>query len=126
MGSVLEPPLTSLKVTHVFYDPSDPLSLLFAYMALIPQGLMVIYVTLIYARREIEVVLMLVGQLLSEATNWVLKRLIKEDRPPRSQLKITLTNERYRRGRIWNAQFSFTVYGVFCHLCDVIFTASVL
>lgn len=84
MGSALEPPLSSLKVTHVFYDPSDPLSLLFAYMALIPQGLMVIYVTVIYARREIEIVLMLVGQLLSEAANWVLKRVIKEDRPPRS------------------------------------------
>jgi dolichyldiphosphatase len=81
MGS-LEPQLQSLKVTHVYYNPSDPLSLLSAILALIPQALMVIYVTLIYARREIEVVLMFGGQLLCELSNWVLKRVIKEDRPP--------------------------------------------
>jgi dolichyldiphosphatase len=82
MGSALEPPLTSLAVTHVYYNPSDPFSLVSAYLALMPQALMVIYVTLIYARREIEVVLMFAGQLLCEGANWILKRLIKEDRPP--------------------------------------------
>ena len=81
MGSAFEPPLASLKVTHVFYNPSDPLSLISAYLALIPQGLMVVYVTLIYSRREIELVLMFVGQLLCELANWILKRLIKENRP---------------------------------------------
>jgi dolichyldiphosphatase len=84
MGSALEPPLVSLAVTHVYYNPTDPFSLLSAYLALLPQALMVIYVTLIYARREIEIVLMFVGQLLCEASNWILKRLIKEDRPPGS------------------------------------------
>lgn len=82
MGSALQPPLTSLAVTHVYYDPSDPFSLVSAYLALVPQALMVIYVTLIYARREIEVVLMFAGQLLCEGANWLLKRLIKEERPP--------------------------------------------
>lgn len=82
MGSALDPQLQSLKVTHVYYNPSDPLSLASAFLALIPQALMVIYVTLIYARREIEVVLMVAGQLLCELANWILKRVIKEDRPP--------------------------------------------
>jgi dolichyldiphosphatase len=81
MASALEPPLASLKVTHVFYDPEDPLSLISAYLALIPQGLMVVYVTLIYSRREIELVLMFVGQLLSELANTILKKIIKEHRP---------------------------------------------
>jgi dolichyldiphosphatase len=81
MGSALEPPLVSLAVTHVYYNPSDIVSLVSAYLALIPQALMVIYVTLIYARREIEIVFMFAGQLLCEAANWILKRLIKEDRP---------------------------------------------
>jgi dolichyldiphosphatase len=83
MESALDPSieLTSLKVTHVYYNPADPLSLISAYLALLPQALMVIYVTLIYARREIEIVLMFAGQLFCELTNWTLKRLIKEERP---------------------------------------------
>jgi dolichyldiphosphatase len=81
MSSALEPPLASLAVTHVYYNPADPLSFISACLALIPQALMVIYVTLIYSRREIEVVLMLIGQLVNELANWILKRLIKEERP---------------------------------------------
>ena len=86
MASALDPhiELTSLKVTHVYYNPADPLSLISAYLALLPQALMVIYVTLIYARREIEIVLMFGGQLFCELTNWTLKRLIKEERPKRN------------------------------------------
>jgi dolichyldiphosphatase len=42
---------------------------------------MVVYVTLIYARREIDVVFMFAGQLASELFNWILKRIIKEERP---------------------------------------------
>lgn len=81
MGGALEPPLVSLAVTHVYYRPNDLFSLISAYLALIPQALMVIYVTLIYSRREIEVLLMFSGQLLCELANWILKRLIKEERP---------------------------------------------
>jgi len=36
---------------------------------------------LIWATREIEVILMFAGQLGCEALNFVLKRLIKEERP---------------------------------------------
>jgi len=43
----------------------------------------VIYVTLIWASREVEVLLMFAGQMGCEALNFVLKRLIREERPKR-------------------------------------------
>jgi len=42
---------------------------------------MVIYVTLIYARREIDVLLMFIGQVFSEVANYILKHIIREERP---------------------------------------------
>jgi len=75
--------LASLSLTHVHYDPNDPLSLLCAYLSLVPQGLIIVYVTLVWAHRELEIVLMLGGQLFCEGINWILKRLIKETRPSR-------------------------------------------
>ncbi|KAK6344216.1 hypothetical protein TWF696_007858 [Orbilia brochopaga] len=74
-------PLASLSITHVSYDPTDPLSLVAAYLSLVPQGLMVVYAVLIFSHRELEIVLACVGQLGNEAVNYVLKRLIKEARP---------------------------------------------
>ncbi|CAN8095324.1 unnamed protein product [Discula destructiva] len=76
-------PLASLSLTHVFYDPSDPISYLCAWLALVPQALCIVYVTLIWSTREAEVVLMFAGQLACEAANFALKRLIKEERPQR-------------------------------------------
>ncbi|KAL7625022.1 hypothetical protein AAE478_004236 [Parahypoxylon ruwenzoriense] len=76
-------PLASLSLTHVHYDPTDPLSYLCAWLALIPQGLCVAYATLIWSTREIEVALLFAGQLACEALNFALKRLIKEERPRR-------------------------------------------
>ncbi|KAH7318637.1 hypothetical protein B0I35DRAFT_374555 [Stachybotrys elegans] len=76
-------PLASLSITHVYYDPSDKISLLCAYLALLPQALCVVYATLILFTREVEVALMFAGQLACEVLNFVLKRLIKENRPPR-------------------------------------------
>ncbi|KAM9879254.1 hypothetical protein BJF96_g1469 [Verticillium dahliae] len=88
-------PLASLSLTHVYYnrvklthrtapqDPSDPLSLVCAWLALLPQALCVVYATLAFASREAEVALMFAGQLACEAVNFALKRLIKEDRPRR-------------------------------------------
>ncbi|PWY72327.1 PAP2-domain-containing protein [Aspergillus heteromorphus CBS 117.55] len=78
MGDV---PLASLSLTHVHYNPHDPLSFLSAWLALVPQGLCVAYVTLIWASREAEVILMFAGQMGCEALNFVLKRIIKEERP---------------------------------------------
>ncbi|KAG6009634.1 hypothetical protein E4U21_001698 [Claviceps maximensis] len=76
-------PLASLSVTHVYYDPDDPISLLCAYLALLPQALCIVYATLILSTREVEILFMFAGQLGCEALNFLLKRLIKEERPRR-------------------------------------------
>ncbi|KAI8623789.1 phosphatidic acid phosphatase type 2/haloperoxidase [Xylariaceae sp. FL1651] len=76
-------PLTSFSLTHVHYDPTDRISYLCAWLALIPQGLCVMYVTLIWSTREIEIVLLGAGQFTCEVLNFALKRFIKEERPPR-------------------------------------------
>ncbi|GIJ89975.1 dolichyldiphosphatase 1 [Aspergillus pseudoviridinutans] len=76
-----ETPLASLSLTHVHYNPEDPLSFLSAWLALVPQALCVAYVTLIWASREVEVILMFAGQMGCEAFNFALKRIIKEERP---------------------------------------------
>ncbi|KAF8477059.1 tryptophan synthase beta subunit-like PLP-dependent enzyme [Kalaharituber pfeilii] len=62
-------------------NPDDPISLLSAWLALVPQALVVAYTTLIWGQREVELILMFAGQLGCEAVNWGLKRLIKESRP---------------------------------------------
>jgi dolichyldiphosphatase len=41
----------------------------------------VVYATLIWSTREVEIMLMFAGQMVSEALNFALKRLIKEERP---------------------------------------------
>ncbi|KAJ4287618.1 hypothetical protein N0V90_012321 [Kalmusia sp. IMI 367209] len=76
-----EAPLASLSLTHVHYNPSDRISYLCAWLALVPQGLCVVYATLIWSNREIEIILMFAGQMACEALNWCLKRYIKEERP---------------------------------------------
>ncbi|GJN75222.1 hypothetical protein PLIIFM63780_009569 [Purpureocillium lilacinum] len=76
-------PLASLSLTHVYYDPDDLLSLVCAYLALVPQSLCIVYATLVLATREAEIALALAGQLACEALNFALKRLIKEERPRR-------------------------------------------
>ncbi|KAF2710726.1 DOLPP1 protein [Pleomassaria siparia CBS 279.74] len=74
-------PLASLSLTHVHYNPADRISYLCAWLALVPQALCVIYATLIWSNREIEIMLMFTGQMACEGLNWVLKRYIKEERP---------------------------------------------
>jgi len=74
-------PLASLSLTHVHYDPTDPISYFCAWLALVPQGLCVAYATLIWSTREVEILLMFAGQMGCEALNFALKRLIKEERP---------------------------------------------
>lgn len=78
-----DPPLTSLSLTHVHYNAGDLVSYLSAYLALVPQALMITYVALIWSTREIEILLMFAGQMGCEALNWILKRWIKEERPTR-------------------------------------------
>ncbi|EHY55274.1 hypothetical protein HRR83_009076 [Exophiala dermatitidis] len=81
MDQVDDPALASLSLTHVRYNPNDPVSYLSAWLALVPQGLCVAYVTLIWATREVEILLMFTGQMACEALNFALKRLIREERP---------------------------------------------
>ena len=76
-------PLASLSLTHVNYDPSDPLSYVSAWLALVPQGLCIMYVTLMWASREVEICLMFAGQMGCELLNFGLKRWIREERPRR-------------------------------------------
>lgn len=40
-----------------------------------------VYATLVWSTREAEVALMFAGQLACEAANWILKRMIREERP---------------------------------------------
>lgn len=62
-------------------NPNDPISFFCAWLALVPQGLCVVYATLIWSTREVEIILMFAGQMGCEALNFALKRLIKEERP---------------------------------------------
>ena len=64
-------------------NPHDPFSYLCAWLALVPQALCVVYVTLIWSSREAEIILMFIGQMTCEGLNWGLKRMIKEERPKR-------------------------------------------
>jgi dolichyldiphosphatase len=52
-----------------------------AWLALVPQCLCVVYATLIWSTREVEIMLLFAGQMGCEALNFALKRLIKEERP---------------------------------------------
>ncbi|KPI37934.1 putative dolichyldiphosphatase [Cyphellophora attinorum] len=81
MAGTDPPNLTSLSLTHALYDPTDPISHISAYLALTPQFFVCIYVTLIWATREVEVLLMFAGQMACEALNFVAKRLLKGVRP---------------------------------------------
>jgi dolichyldiphosphatase len=47
----------------------------------VPQGLCIVYATLIWSTREVEIMLMFAGQMACEALNFGLKRWIKEERP---------------------------------------------
>ncbi len=77
--------------THVHYDPADPISHACAYLALVPQALVITYVALIWSTREVEILLMFAGQMGCEAVNWLLKRTIKEQRPPRAYIAFIFT-----------------------------------
>jgi dolichyldiphosphatase len=52
-------------------------------LALLPQALVIVYVTTLFCTRELECAFMLFGQLACEAVNFALKRIICEERPKR-------------------------------------------
>ena len=64
-------------------NPDDYISYLCAWLALLPQALCVVYVSLLWATREIEILLMFTGQMGCEVLNFAIKRLVKQERPRR-------------------------------------------
>ena len=84
----LSPDLVSLPLTVVYYDPNQTFGLVSAFLALVPLALIVGYVVAIYERREIRTCHAFSGQLACEALNFVLKRVIKQNRPHRRLFPI--------------------------------------
>ncbi|BFZ63314.1 hypothetical protein YB2330_004436 [Saitoella coloradoensis] len=74
-------PYVSLSLTHVSYDPSNPYSLPLAYLTLAPLLILIVYFTLFLSTRQFLILLALAGQLVNEAVNYALKKLLKEARP---------------------------------------------
>lgn len=77
-------PLASLDLTHVLYDDSSHFALAMALITLSPILLMSSYAILAVFTREITIINMWVGQFGCEAFNFVVKRLVKQGRPPGS------------------------------------------
>ncbi|KAI9340049.1 phosphatidic acid phosphatase type 2/haloperoxidase [Zopfochytrium polystomum] len=75
---------TSLKpfsFTFVQYDPADLLGKPLAIASLLPQILIVVYLTLALSRRDILVASTALGQLLNEVLNLIVKNTIRQPRP---------------------------------------------
>ncbi|KAF2072017.1 hypothetical protein CYY_006680 [Polysphondylium violaceum] len=73
--------LTFVELTTVHYHHEDPFGLLNAYITLIPIGIAIGVLTLVMFRRDVRTISILLGLFMSEATNYVLKKSIKEHRP---------------------------------------------
>ncbi|TFK39774.1 hypothetical protein BDQ12DRAFT_603035 [Crucibulum laeve] len=77
-------PKASLDLTHVLYDDSSFLSLGLALITLSPILLMASYAALAVQTREFIIIVMWAGQLAGEVLNYMLKHLIKQERPIQS------------------------------------------
>ncbi|OCF33241.1 dolichyldiphosphatase [Kwoniella heveanensis CBS 569] len=75
------PPLKSFSLTHILYDPTHPLSIPLTLLSLSPIFLFVSYFTLLIFNRNITIFFLAAGQLANEVLSWILKRLLKGDRP---------------------------------------------
>ncbi|KAG0168118.1 Dolichyldiphosphatase 1 [Apophysomyces sp. BC1034] len=76
-GSVL----ASLSLTHVQFDSEDKVAYAYAYITLAPIAILVFYASIIVSRRELAGIFMLLGQLLNEGLNAILKEHLKITRP---------------------------------------------
>jgi len=79
MGDGVAP--AALELTHVLYDANSKASLVLALVTLSPILLMASYAALAVTTRDILIINMWAGQVACEAFNWILKRMIKEERP---------------------------------------------
>lgn len=77
----MEKQLRSFGLTHFQYMEGDGLGPMFALLSLFPIFIVVMQTTIILSRREVAGILFLLGQLLNELVNLVLKLAIKESRP---------------------------------------------
>jgi dolichyldiphosphatase len=100
-----DPPLASLSLTHVHYDPNDLVSYGCAYLALVPQGLVIVYAALIWSTREIEILLMFAGQMACEALNFLVKRGMKEERPS----SMCISSSKYRAKTDQGLMFPYNI-----------------
>ncbi|WVW80396.1 hypothetical protein I302_102377 [Kwoniella bestiolae CBS 10118] len=75
------PPLKSFSLTHILYDPTHPLSIPLTLLSLSPIFLFVSYFTLLIFTRRLTILLLATGQVGNEVLSWLLKRLLKGDRP---------------------------------------------
>ena len=73
--------LTSLDATHVQFPTGDQWGRCLAYLTLSPIYVLVSYVSVSVARRELTVPVVLLGQLLNELLNAGLKLLFRAARP---------------------------------------------
>ncbi|KAG0709437.1 hypothetical protein DFH29DRAFT_230685 [Suillus ampliporus] len=78
----------SLDLTHVIYDASSDTSFVLALLTLSPILLMPAYAVLAVQTRELTIINMWAGQLLSEGFNLVLKHVIKQERPADGQIHL--------------------------------------
>ncbi|EMR10449.1 hypothetical protein PNEG_01163 [Pneumocystis murina B123] len=72
--------VSSFQTTYI-YNPRDFLSTISALLALLPLEVVVVYLTLIYCRREVEVILIYIGQIICQLLNVHLKEKIQQPRP---------------------------------------------
>uniref|UniRef100_A0A8D8RM77 Dolichyldiphosphatase n=1 Tax=Cacopsylla melanoneura TaxID=428564 RepID=A0A8D8RM77_9HEMI len=75
-----------LTLTYVEYPQGDIVGKFLALMSLTPFGVLIGFVTLILFRRDLHTVSFLVGLLLNEVLNMVLKYIIQEPRPLRAHI----------------------------------------
>lgn len=76
----------SVSYTHVEYVEGDLLGKLLAWISLTPIFIMVGFATHIYFRREVHTVTYVIGQVMDECINYILKHTMKERRPPNSHI----------------------------------------
>ncbi|OCB87669.1 PAP2-domain-containing protein [Sanghuangporus baumii] len=71
----------ALELTHVLYDANSHVSFALALVTLSPILLMASYAALAVIARDLLVINMWAGQLACEGFNWMLKRMIRQERP---------------------------------------------
>ncbi|KAG4095995.1 PAP2-domain-containing protein [Neocallimastix lanati (nom. inval.)] len=83
MGKIERKPIS---LTYVLHEKGDFLGMILALSSLCPIFLIVAYTSVILARRELIIIFTLIGQLLNELFNTIIKHIIKQPRPENAAL----------------------------------------